>query len=118
MDLRSDAMNSPLSRRSLLTASSGLLILDSRTVRGSQANSAISVGLVGCGRRGLFDAQSFAKNEHAKIAAIYDVYDDQIANAGNQFAGASRHKRYQEVLGLDLDAVIIATPPYLRPGQF
>jgi predicted dehydrogenase len=118
MDLRGDPMNSPLSRRTLLTASSGLLILDSRTVRGSQANSAISVGLIGCGRRGVFDAQLFAKNEHAKIAAICDVYDDQLENAGKQFPGASRHKSYQEVLGLDLDAVLIATPPYLRPEQF
>ena len=111
-------MNVPMSRRSLLTASSGLLILDPQTVRGSQANSAISVGLVGCGRRGMFDAQLFARNEHARIAAICDIYDDQIANAARQFTGASRHKRYQDVLSANLDAVIIATPPYLRPEQF
>lgn len=111
-------MNLPLSRRSLLTVSSGLLILEPKMVRGSQVNSAISVGLIGCGRRGLFDAQLFAKNESARITAICDIYDDQLANAAQHFAGASRHKRYEDVLGSNVDAVIIATPPYLRPEQF
>ena len=111
-------MSFDLSRRSLLAASSGLLILKPETARGSQANSAISVGLIGCGRRGMFDAGLFAQNEYARIATICDIYDDQIAAAAKQFGSAKVTRRYQEVLESDLDAVIIATPPYLRPEQF
>lgn len=111
-------MNLPVSRRSLLATSSGLLILDPRTVRGSQANSAVSVGLIGCGRRGLFDAQLLAGNESARIAALCDIYDDQLARARRQFAAAACYKRYQDLLAAGLDAVIIATPPYQRPEQF
>lgn len=111
-------MNSSLSRRHVLAASSGLLLLKPRTVRGSQANSAISIGLIGCGRRGMFDAGLFQQNEHAKIAAVCDIYDDQIARAVKQFPQVTTHKRYQEVLESGVDAVIIATPPFQRPEQF
>ena len=111
-------MSVPLSRRSLLTTSSGLAILRPETVRGSRASSAISLGLIGCGRRGMFDAGLFAKNEYARVVAVCDIYDDQIAAAAAQFSGAKAHKRYQEVLESNIDAVIIATPPYLRPEQF
>jgi hypothetical protein len=78
-------MSVPLSRRNLLTTSSGLAILRSETVRGSRASSAISLGLIGCGRRGMFDAGLFAKNEYARVVAVCDIYDDQIAAAAAQF---------------------------------
>ena len=74
-------MNSELSRRTLLKASSGVSILKPETVKGSQANSAISIGLIGCGRRGMFDAGLFAKTGHAKIAAVCDIYEDQVDRA-------------------------------------
>jgi predicted dehydrogenase len=109
-------MNSPLSRRSLLAAPSGLLILDPRTVRGSQANSAISVGLVGCGRRGMFDADLFSR--HARIAAFCDIYEDQRARARQAFPSARVFTSYEDLLKADLDAVILATPPFQRPEQF
>jgi len=108
----------PPSRRDVLAASSAFLILKPSTVRGSQANSAISLGLIGCGRRGLFDAGLFAKNEFARVAAICDIYDDQIARGAEQFAGAKTYKRYQDVFESNVDALIIATPPYQRPEQF
>jgi len=111
-------MRLPPSRRDVLAASPALLILKPSTVRGSQANSAISLGLVGCGRRGLFDAGLFAKNEFARIAVVCDIYDDQVARAAAQFSGAKTYKRYQDVFESNVDALIIATPPYQRPEQF
>ncbi len=111
-------MGDLLSRRNLLTASSGLLIIKAETALGSQANSALSVGLIGCGRRGMFDAGIFAKQEHARITAICDIYDDQLAKAAESFPGAKRYKRYQELLESNVDVVLIATPPFLRPEQF
>jgi predicted dehydrogenase len=111
-------MNSQLSRRKLLAASSGVLILKPETVRGSRANAAVSVGLVGCGRRGLFDASLFVKTEYARIVAICDIYEDQTKRARQQFPSAQVYARYHDLLAANLDAVILATPPYQRPEQF
>src|SRR5438105_12399374 len=94
-------------------ASVGLSILKPQTVRGAQANSALSVGLIGCGRRGVAISGIFARNEYAKIAAVCDIYDDQIATATSKFSGARVFKNYHDLVASDVDAVYIATPPYL-----
>ncbi|HEY3837049.1 MAG TPA: Gfo/Idh/MocA family oxidoreductase [Bryobacteraceae bacterium] len=99
-------------------AASGLLILAPQIVRGYQANSALSVGLIGCGRRGTAITQFFAQNEFAKVAALCDIYDDQIAQAAQKFSGARHFKNMDDVLASDVDAVYIATPPYLHPPHF
>jgi predicted dehydrogenase len=106
------------SRRAILSAPGGLLILKPGTAHGTQANSAISVGLVGCGRRGLFDADLFQKTGRARIAAVCDIFEDQAGRAKRLFASAQVYRRYQDLLNAKLDAVILATPPYQRPEQF
>jgi myo-inositol 2-dehydrogenase/D-chiro-inositol 1-dehydrogenase len=75
----------------------GLMIAKPEIVRGSQANSALSVGLIGCGRRGVAISGIFAKNEFAKIAAICDIYDDQIKEASQKFSGARTFKNYHDL---------------------
>jgi predicted dehydrogenase len=99
-------------------ASAGFMILKPQTVRGAQANSALTVGLIGCGRRGTAISGIFARNEFARIAAICDIYDDQLQGAAKQFSGARQFKDLHEVLSSDVDAVYIATPPYLHPEHF
>jgi len=99
-------------------ASAGFLIVGPEAVRGSAANSALAVALVGCGRRGMFDADYFERNENARIAAVCDIYDDMLAPARERFPAAAVHKDYAEVLTTDVDAVLLATPPHLRPEQF
>jgi predicted dehydrogenase len=99
-------------------ASLGMLIVKPESVRGSQANSALTVGLAGCGRRGTYDAGLFAKNEFARVSHLCDIYDDQLAAAGKQFSGAKTFKRIEDLLASDVDAVLIATPPVLHPEHF
>jgi predicted dehydrogenase len=118
-------MNNHSSRRDFLkgssaatAASTGLLLLQPRTVRGAQANSALTVGLIGCGRRGTAISGIFARNEYARIAAICDIYDDQLQGAAKQFSGARQFKDLHQLLASDVDAVYIATPPYLHPEHF
>lgn len=106
------------SRRGFLATSAGLLILKPETVRGSQANSALTIGLLGSGRRGSYVAGLFAKNEYARVAALCDIYDNQLAEASKQFSGAKTFKNVKEMLASDVDAVLIATPPYLHPEHF
>ena len=87
-------------------------------MRGAQANSALTVGLIGCGRRGTAISGIFAQNEFARIAAICDIYDDQLQAASKQFSGARQFKNMDDMLASDVDAVYIATPPYLHPEHF
>src|SRR5580704_19197096 len=93
-------------------------IVKPQSVRGAQANSALTVGLIGCGRRGTAISGIFAKNEYARIAYICDIYDDQIAAASKVFSGAKPFKNIDDMLASDVDAVYIATPPYLHPEHF
>lgn len=99
-------------------AGAGLLILKPQTVRGSQANSALTVGLIGAGRRGVYVSGIFAKNEFARVAAVCDIYEDQLKAATDKFSGAKTFRNYKELLASDVDAVYIATPPYLHPEHF
>jgi predicted dehydrogenase len=94
------------------------MVVAPQAVRGSQANSALTVGLIGAGRRGVAISGIFAKNEFARIAAMCDIYDDQLKAAGEKFTGAKQYKDIHALLASDVDAVYIATPPYLHPEHF
>lgn len=107
-----------VSRRNLLAAPGGILILKPETARGSLANSSVAAGLLGCGRRGLFDASLFAKTPGVRIAAVCDIYPDHVARALELFPGAKTVKSLDELLAAGIDAVILATPPFQRPEQF
>jgi myo-inositol 2-dehydrogenase/D-chiro-inositol 1-dehydrogenase len=99
-------------------AAAGVTILKAQTVRGTQANSALTVGLIGCGRRGTAISGIFARNEFARIAALCDIYDDQLHAASQKFSGAKTFKNMNDLLASNVDAVYIATPPYLHPEHF
>lgn len=109
------------SRRAFSTtaaASAGFLVVKPHQVRGSQANSALTIGLIGCGGRGLHDSGIAAKNEFARIAAICDIYDDRLAEGRKRYSGAKEYKNYKELLSSDVDAVMICTPAFLHPEHF
>ncbi|HTM51631.1 MAG TPA: Gfo/Idh/MocA family oxidoreductase [Bryobacteraceae bacterium] len=99
-------------------AALGFSIVGPQSARGAQANSALTVGLIGCGRRGSYVSGLFAKNEFARIAYLCDIYDDQIAAASKLFSGAKAFKNIDDMLASDVDAVYIATPPFLHPEHF
>ncbi|MBL8221098.1 MAG: Gfo/Idh/MocA family oxidoreductase [Bryobacterales bacterium] len=98
--------------------SAGFLVVKPHQVRGSQANSALTIGLIGCGGRGLHDSGIAAKNEFARIAAICDIYDDRLAEGRKRYSGAKEYKNYKELLAGDVDAVMICTPAFLHPEHF
>jgi myo-inositol 2-dehydrogenase / D-chiro-inositol 1-dehydrogenase len=115
-------MNNDSSRRGFVAGSAaagaGLLILKPETVRGAQANSALTLGVIGVGNRGTHVSGLFAKNEFCRIAAVADIYDDQLQRAAAKFTGAKTFKSAKELLASDVDAVYIATPPYMHPEHF
>ncbi len=96
----------------------GVLILKPSLVFGTQVNSAISLGILGCGNRGLYVGSLFAKNEYARIAALCDIFDDRLEEARKKYSGARIYRDYKELLASDIDAVLIATPAYLHPEHF
>ena len=78
----------------------------------------MTVGLIGAGNRGTYVSGLFAKNEFARVAAVCDIYDDMLQAASQKFSGAKMFKSHKELLASDVDAVYIATPPYLHPEHF
>jgi myo-inositol 2-dehydrogenase/D-chiro-inositol 1-dehydrogenase len=96
----------------------GFTIVRPESVRGSQANSRIAVGLIGVGGRGQFDAGIFNADPRARVTALCDLFDDRI-EIGTQKIKIEKpavYKDYEKLLASpDLDAVIIATPPFEHP---
>ncbi len=120
-----------IGRRAFLGAAGGLMIVKPETVRGSAANSAVRVGLLGCGGRGTADAEGLSVSGGARVTALADMFDDQLAAAKKRFdalaqkrgyAGVDRSQMFsgprayeQIVSSREVDAVVITSPPYFHP---
>lgn len=103
----------------------------------AQGKDQIKVGLVGCGGRGTGAAVNALEADPAvNIVAMADVFEDRLnqkydllqKEAGKHKWDASRvavpesqrflgFDSYKKVIDLDLDYVILATPPCFRPVQ-
>ena len=104
-------------------------LLEPRLVRGSDANSAVRVGLLGCGGRGTVHAKNIIRNTGARLTALADLFPDQLDKARQVVDNAARSKGYSGVSqtftgphacrqlaeSKDVDAVVIATPAYFHP---
>ncbi|HET7102617.1 MAG TPA: Gfo/Idh/MocA family oxidoreductase [Terracidiphilus sp.] len=111
-------------------AASSLLLLKPLTAFGYQANSAVRLGLLGCGNRGSAVATSFAKNTSAQIVALADLFADNLAAGRDRFnqlnaslgqpAVAERllfrgsHAYRELAASPDVDLVQISTPPFFH----
>ena len=111
-------------------AASGLLLLKSKTAFGYEANSAVRMGLLGCGNRGTSVASSFAKNTTARVVALADIFPDKLALGKQHFdqlnAGLGHpaiedrltfhgHNAFLELAhSKDIDMVQISTPPWFH----
>lgn len=113
-------MSNSNDRRHFLSkgAAATFTIMAPHLVRGSQANSALSVGLIGCGNRGMYVSGIFAKNEFAKVTALCDIYEDRLTVGEQKYVGAQKYKAHQDLLASNVDAVYIATPIIFHPEHF
>ncbi|HWR52822.1 MAG TPA: Gfo/Idh/MocA family oxidoreductase [Bryobacteraceae bacterium] len=111
-----------ISRRQAMLGAAAPMLMKSKTAFGSQANSAVSFGIIGTGGRGQYVGTFMAKNPNARLAAICDKYPDRIDAAKTHIPGADQvpaFKDYQQLLAMkEIDAVLIATPVYLHPEHF
>src|SRR5579859_5754973 len=108
----------------------GAMIIDPAMVRGTAANSSIRVGLLGCGGRGTEDATNLI-DAGARVVALADLFQDQLDTAqanfdkiqlAKGFAALDRTQLFvgpsayqQMAASKEVDAVVIATPPYYHP---
>jgi len=108
-------------RQFLGSAGAGVLVLKPETVFGTQVNSAIEVGIIGCGGRGNWITPFFLEFG-ARVVALADPFRDRL-EGHSQSGKVDPSRRY---LGLDgykalaaskLDAVVIESPPYFHPEQ-
>lgn len=114
-----------LSRRRFLASTAvatGLTLLQPNWIRSSAANSAIRLGLIGCGGRGLWIGDLFLKHGGYRITAVADYFGERVAQAGQKFgvpenARFTGLKGYLRLLEQPVDAVVIETPPYFHPAQ-
>lgn len=122
-----------LSRREFIgaTAAAGFMILKPGLVRGTEANSAVRVGLLGCGGRGTEDATNLVDTGGARVVALGDLFQDQLDKACKHFDQIQQAKGYggidhaQTFVGpnayeqiansKEVDAIVIATPPIFHP---
>ena len=109
---------------------SGLLLLKPDKVFGYPANSAVRLGLLGCGGRGTHVATSFSQNTAAQVAALADLFQNQLdagrahfnqvnASLGRQpidskllFRGP--HAYEQLAASPEVDLIQISTPPFFH----
>jgi len=101
-------------------AAAGWTIIQPESVYGTPANLKTKVGLLGCGRRGSRVSQLFVKNVNSELTALADLYDDQIEAARKSLPApdAQAYKSAEAILDADIDAIYIATPPYMHPEHF
>ncbi|MFN3325730.1 MAG: Gfo/Idh/MocA family protein [Bryobacteraceae bacterium] len=110
-----------VSRRGFLysgsAVASAFTIVKPESVRGSQANSKISVGLIGSGNRGSYDASIVHSDPRAEITALCDRFDDRIEMAKQRIKveRPAVYQDFEKLLASNVDAVIIATPPFEHP---
>ena len=104
-------------------AASTFTIVKPESVRGSQANSMVEIGWVGCGGQGTRDATLLEATKQAKIVAVADYFQDQLDKARTKFQVDPKNAHlgidaYKAVIGSKVDAVLLVTPPGFRPEHF
>ncbi|MCZ2079197.1 MAG: Gfo/Idh/MocA family oxidoreductase [Bryobacteraceae bacterium] len=112
-------------RRSFLGSSAtaaGVLILKPETVFGTQANSALEVGIIGCGGRGNFIGGFFVEYTGARISALADPFQDRMEAAREKLRASGARlfpglNGYKELIASNVDAVAVMSPPYFHPEQ-
>jgi myo-inositol 2-dehydrogenase/D-chiro-inositol 1-dehydrogenase len=103
-------------------AAAAFIIMKPELVRGTQANSKLRLGLVGCGGRGVWIADLFRKHGGYEFVAGADYFADKVNAFGEAFkidpsrryTGLSGYKR---LLEKKPDAIVIESPPYFHPEQ-
>jgi predicted dehydrogenase len=112
-----------LVRREFLSgaaAAAAATVVRPSQVRGAAANSAVELGLIGCGGRGPWLADFFRKHGGYRIRAVADYFADRADAAGEKL-GVEKSRRfsgrhgYQRLLESGVQAVAVINVPRFHP---
>ncbi len=113
------------------TAISTVTILSPSIAFASKANSAIRMGIIGCGGRGTKVISSMLQHTNTRIVAMADLFQDKLQHSkikldeknieqgfskiekANTYTGPEAYLRLLE--NKDVDAVLISSPAYTHP---
>ena len=111
---------------------SAISILKPSTVFTYKANSAVQLGLIGCGNRGTAVISSVSANTNTNIVAMADLFEDKLQTAKPVLNKLNANKKFTEIKSQniykgskaymhllenkDVDAVQISSPAYSHPG--
>ena len=77
------------------------------------ANDKIQLGVIGCGERGRHDMSQFMMVPTVNVAAVCDIYGQQIDQARQAATSAKNFTDHRKLLEMkEIDAVLIATPDH------
>src|SRR5271169_4627187 len=112
-------------------AAGGVMFIPAARVWGTAANSAVQVGLLGCGGRGTEDATNLVETGGARVVALADMFHDQLDKAHAEFDKMQSAKGYAAIdaaqlfvgpmayekiaASKEVDAIVVASPPYFHP---
>jgi len=84
---REESSNKVNRRKFLKSAATtaGVMFIKPSLVHGTAANSAVRVGLLGCGGRGTEDATNLVDTGNARVVALADLFRDQLDTAHANF---------------------------------
>ncbi|MHC4417781.1 MAG: Gfo/Idh/MocA family protein [Planctomycetota bacterium] len=115
-----------ISRRDFIAgagaAATSFVLMKPSLVRGTEANSKIKLGIIGCGMRGKWITDLFNKHSKYEIFAAADYFQDRADELGEQF-GVDKARRYSTLSGYKrllesgVDAVAVESPPYFHAEQ-
>ncbi len=112
-------------------AISAVTIVSPGIALGSKANSAIRMGIIGCGGRGTGVISSISHHTNTNIIAMADLFEDKLTSSkvkldecnakkgfpkikeSNTYVGPDAYQRLLE--NKDVEAVLISTPAYKHP---
>jgi predicted dehydrogenase len=107
----------------------GVMVMKAGTVLGYAANSAVQMGLLGCGGRGTHVATSFSQNTVAQVVALADIFPDQLAKGKAHFDAVNAKlgrtaidekmlfkgpSAYEQLAASGVEMIQISTPPFFH----
>src|SRR5215469_2798309 len=127
-------LSKEVTRRKFIAVAAGTgaaMLMKPGMVRGTAANSAVRVGLLGCGGRGTEDATNLVDTGGARVVALGDLFQDQLDAAHANFDKLQQAKGFSAIdpsqlfvgpnafheisASKEVDAIVVATPPYFHP---
>ena len=89
-----------MKRRTFLNttaAISGVTIVSPAIAFGSKANSAIRMGIIGCGNRGTRVMSSFSQSTNINIIAMADLFEDRLVKCKKVLDGENAKKGFPAI---------------------